>query len=267
MARPVFRGVHLALFALPIALGAGLGRAEAPSASQLTSSDRLFAAFAEDATVIQRQWWEAQIELDDYDQADATILRGVVAFQPWKDVELGARMGFGDVDAPGGAGGSGGTDLDIWGKYMLGSDANATDFVVGAGVTVPTGDDASGLGADSFGASLFGALRYKLPRWVLSAHAGLRMNEDGQVMGANLDGQTSAQFGLGGLVPVAQRLTAVGEVWYESERFDGADADFRVLGGVNWHAGERFTVRGAVGFGLDDGAPDAQLLGGFAARF
>jgi hypothetical protein len=260
------RGSILILVAVIAAL-AGTSSAQTPSSADLTSSDRLFLGFAEDAAIIQRQWWEGMLEVDNSDSVDATILRGIVAFQPWNDVELGGTMGFGDTDAPGGFDGSGGTDLDLWGKYMLGSDANQTDFVVGAGVTVPTGDDSAGLGTDSFGAGVFGAFRYKLPNWVLSAHAGLRMNGDGQVANVDIDGQTSVQLGGGALIPLNDRLTAVGEVWYEGARFEDFDADLRVLGGVNWHVTERGTLRGAVSFGLDDGAPDQQLLVSFAGRF
>ena len=57
------------------------------------------------------------------------------------------------------------------------------------------------------------------------------------------------------------------ETRYEGERFQGGDADFRVLGGLNWHSSGKGMVRAAVSVGLDDGAPDAQLFLGYAAEF
>ena len=64
----------------------------APGVARPTSSnDRLFLSFAEDATVVDRQWWEGQVEAADDDDADASIIRAVVAFQPWVDMEVGGR--------------------------------------------------------------------------------------------------------------------------------------------------------------------------------
>ena len=81
-------------------------------AQTTSSSDRLFLSFIEDATIVQNQWWEAQLELADFDSVDQTIVRGIAAFRPWKSVELGGRVGFGQTDTPAGLpDGSGATDL------------------------------------------------------------------------------------------------------------------------------------------------------------
>jgi hypothetical protein len=96
----------------------------------------------------------------------------------------------------------------------------------------------------------------------------VRFNEDGQVLeDVELDGQTSAQLGGMIVLPLTADLNAVGEVVYESERFDGADSDSRLLGGINWRVFRRGTVRAAVAFGLADGAPDSQFIVGYAAEF
>jgi len=114
-------------------------------------------------------------------------------------------------------------------------------------------------------------LRYTLPRWTLTAQAGIRFNDDGKIGGTELDGQTSSMFGVGAIVPLNDRFTLVGETRFESERFEshgsGTENDFRVLGGVNWHGLGRGMFRGAVAFGLADGAPDLQVIGGYAAEF
>jgi hypothetical protein len=249
---------------------------EAPESPRPTSSsDRLFLAFAEDATVIDRQWWEGQLEIRDGEIIEGNYLRGIVAVQPWRDVELGGRFGFGSTDTASGLpDGSGGTDLDLWGKYYLGSDSNKTEFAVGGLLTIPTGDDAAGLGDDAFCLGGFGALRYRLPKWIFTAHGGLRVNGDGRTLELpEQDGKASLFLGAGGIVPFSDQVTFVGEVRYEGARFDGEfeipgyDDDFRALGGLNWSGIGRGQIRGAVAVGFSDGAPDAQLLAGYAVIF
>jgi hypothetical protein len=192
----------------------------------------------------------------------------VVALQPWQQVEVGGRVGFGSTDLPPGLDdGSGATDLDLWGKYYLGGGTD-TEFAVGGVVTVPTGDESEGLGADAFSISGFGALRYRMAIGILTANAGVRMNGDGQVFGsAELDGQVSGQLGVGWLWPWTDAVTFVGELDYESERFDGAEDDTRALAGINWGVGNRGQLRGAVAFGLSDGSPDSQIIAGYAYSF
>jgi hypothetical protein len=237
------------------------------SATPTSSDDRLFYAFIEDATVVDRQWWEGRLEYIDGDSIEITQLSGVVAFQPWDRVELGGRVGFGDSDVGGGLSdqsGSGATDLDFWGKYYFGG-GGETEFAAGIVATIPTGDDNAGLGSDAFAVSAFGAIRHRLARAILSFHGGLRFNQDGQIFGVDLDGETSALLGGAIIAPLADQITVVGEVDFESGRFDGADDDLRVLGGLNWRVFNRGMFRAALGVGLSDGAPDWQVLIGYAA--
>ncbi len=258
-----------------LALAAALAAPVLPAAAQGTApppagpSERLFLSFAEEASIAERQWWEGQFEFSDGDVIEATLVRGIVAIQPWTNVELGGRVGFGDTETAGGLpDGSGGTDFDLWGKYRLSRDQKGADFAVGGMVTVPTGDDTAGLGFDSFGVSVFGSANYPLDKVALGGHIGIRFNEDGQFLGlAQIDGQTSAMIGGSAVTPIAKGLNLVGEFDYESERFDGADDDLRLLGGVNWSVFRRGLVRAAVAVGLTDGAPDSQFIVGYAAQF
>jgi hypothetical protein len=228
----------------------------------------LFLAFADDAALVENQWWEGQAEFSDYDGFDTKILRGVVAFQVARDVEVGGRVGFGDTDVSGPGGGSGATDLDLWGKYYLGQAAGATEFAVGGILTVPTGDDTAGLGLDAFSLAAFGALRHRMNRAILAAHAGVRLNGDGSFLGSpELEGKASAIVGAGWIVPVSDQVSFVAELNLESKRFEGGDTDARLLGGVNWRIANQGTVRGAVSVGLDDGAPDTQLIGAYVYSF
>ena len=228
---------------------------------------RKFLAFAEDAALVDRQWWEGQLEFADFDQVDMILVRAVVAFQPWDRVEVGGTVGFGNTDTPASfPDGSGATDLDVWGKYHFGTWGRA-EWAGGGVVTIPTGDDNVGLGTDSFAISGFGAFRIPIRAGVISAHFGLRFNGDGQILGSDLEGKLSPQLGVAILSPISDRISVIGEARLEGERFDGGDEDVRVLGGMDWRVGNRGRVRGAIAFGLTDGAPDGQLLIGYAATF
>ena len=176
---------------------------------------------------------------------------------------------MGNTDtSPGLQDGSGATDLDVWGKWFLGSDANETRFAVGALATIPTGDDTAGLGYDQVSVGAFGSLRYQLPKWAFSGYIGARANGDAQFLGLpEVDGETSLLAGVGGLVPFNDRLTMVGELYYEGERFAMGEPDFRALIGVNVHKVGPGMIRAAFTAGLDDGAPEAQIIAGYASEF
>jgi hypothetical protein len=255
---------------------AGLAQTE-QDRKATSSSQRLFQAFIEDATIVDNQWWEAQIVYEDLNLLDRLVLRGIAAFQPWKDLELGARVGFGRSDANYGLSeGTGATDLNVWGKYYLGKVGDATEFTVGALVTIPTGDDAAGLGQDAFNIAAFGAMRHRFDLFVLSAHLGVRANGDGQQFSGDdlieFDGETSPIAGVGLLYPFSDTVTFVGEfnfegARFEGDRFEGSDTDVRALGGVNWRISNRGILRSALSIGLTDGASDFQLILGYAFDF
>jgi len=264
---PVFL-LLLAFFVwLPVAAQTDPPQADSNTTPRAGATDRLFLSFAEEATLVDRQWWEGQLELQDGNGFDATILNVVAAFQPWAQVEFGGRVGFGDTSRPGLlADGSGATDLDLWAKYHFGS-GEKTEFAAGGVATVPTGDDAVGLGLDAFSFGAFGSLRHRGERFTFHGNIGLSGNGDGSVFGLNLNGETSFTAGAGVLIPTNGRLTFVGEARFESERFSGFDSDTRLLGGINLGAGKGGVFRAALALGLTDGAPDGQLIAGYAATF
>jgi len=241
--------------------------AQSQQAAPSDRFDRLFLSFAEDAAIAQSQWWEGQVELVDFDPVDATIGRLVFALQPLEDLEIGGRVGFGSTDAPGNLiDGSGATDLDLWTKLRVVADAD-THFAFGALATVPTGDDQAGLGFDSFGLQLFASLRQQVRGITVAGNVGVRLNEDGQIFGIEIDGKNSPFLAGAAIVPLSGRLSLIGEARIEGERFEGFDEDARLLGGINWRVGDRGLLRAAVSLGLTDGAPDSQLIAGYAHTF
>ena len=268
------------LVILVLASVAGFGSqalAQTGSGSSPTAShDRLFLAFIEDATLAQNQWWEGQLEISDGRKSpvppgrdvDAFIARGLVAFQPWIDVEVGVRVGFGSTDSSGGIDGSGATDLEAWGKYFL-DEWQDMELAFGGVVTIPTGDETAGLGEDSFGGSAFGSMRYRLKRLILSGHLGVQFNGDGRQINETVDrdGETALQIGVGVIYPFSGSVSGIAEISFDGGRLEGSDDDLRLLGGLNWRVEGRGNLRAAVTFGLDDGAPDAQVLLSYAAQF
>jgi hypothetical protein len=256
----------LAAFGSPAVAQTGSG------ASPTSNGDRLFLSFIEDATLARNQWWEGQIEFADGlklpgGDIDAVLFRGIAAFQPWIDVEMGVRVGFGSTDGPNGADGSGATDLEAWGKYYMDQWENI-ELAFGGVLTIPTGDETAGLGEDSFGGSAFGALRYRLSRLIISGHLGVQFNGDGrQTDAVDRDGETAFQAGGGVIYPFSGKVSGIAELAYDGGRLEGSDDMLSLLGGINWRVGARSNLRAAVAFGLDDGAPDARLVVGYAAQF
>jgi hypothetical protein len=234
-------------------------------------TDRLFLAFAQDAVIVPSQWWEGQVEYDDGAKnipVDTLLARAVVAFQPWKNIEVGGRVGFGTTDAdPSLEDGSGATDLEAYGKYYFGNGVDKADFTAGAVLTVPTGDDSVGLGYNAFAVQGFGAVRYRLDKAVIGGHVGVRFNGDGDLLGFPLDGKTSFELGVAALVPMGSAFSFVGEAQIETERFDGADEAADLLVGANWKAFGRGMIRGAFGIGLTDSSPNFRAIVGYAYTF
>jgi hypothetical protein len=245
------------------------GAARAAGAASFTSAnDRLFQAFAEDATVVPNQWWEGSVDYATYEHVDVTALTLTAAFKPIARLEVGGHVGFGQSSADADLGdGSGATDLDVWGKWHLGTAGGRAEFAVGGLATVPTGDDSAGLGHDAFDLEGFGAMRYRLPEAILTVHAGFRMNGDGHVQGYSLDGKTSAFLGAGVIFPLSDKVSLVGEANMESERWKSSDSDFRLLFGANWRPLNRGMIRASVSAGLTDAAPDLRLTAGYAYTF
>ena len=239
------------------------------STTNTSSHDRLYINFIEDAMVVDEQWWEGWLQYDDADYVKRTILFGRAAFQPWDSVEVGASIGFGSTDISGsGNDGTGATDLNLWGKYFWNLNNDRVEVSAGGIVTIPSGDDSVGLGFDAWGLKGFGAARYRLKPAVITGTFGLQFNSDGRTLDSpTFDGQIAYSLGVGVIAPWGESFSWVGELTWKSERFDGADNNTQLLGGINLRLSSRGFLRPALAFGLQDGAPDLQVLVGYAYSF
>ena len=265
-------------FALCLTLLATVTIAVSPLAAQTSSrtptTDRLFLGFAKDASLADQQWWEGQLEISSHDILDTVAAKLVFAIRPIDRFEFGGIAGFADSDLPGSLNdleGSGATDLDLWAKYELGSLEDGTDLSVGLIVTIPTGDDSAGLGQDSFDIGAFFSSRKAMSNFDLVGHVGANFHGDGRMLGVDLDGRVSAELGVGLIFPMSDSISLVAEGNVETKQYknggDLGDTDTRILGGVDWKLGDHGMFRGALALGLTDGAPDTQLILGYAARF
>jgi hypothetical protein len=261
------------LLAATLAVSAALAAEPAPTPTNARAgtNQRLFLSFVQDAAIVPQQWWEGQIEyLNGSSQVpyDALIFRGVVAFQPVKNLELGGSFGLGNTNAdPGLPDGTGATDLNVYGKYLFSNVSQGLDFSAGLLATIPTGDDNIGLGYNSFGAQAFGAMRYTMDSVIIGGNVGLRFNGSGSFMGVDLDGKTSFALGVCALFPMANEVTLTAEGQIETARFDGLDSTANLVGGIDWQAFKRGVLRASVAAGLTDATPNFQVLVGYAYSF
>ena len=242
--------------------------------SRTPTTDRLFLGFAKDATLADQQWWEGQLVISSYNDLDTVVANLVFAVRPIDRFEFGGMVGFGDSDLPtpfNDLEGTGATDLELWGKYALGSMQDGADLAVGVTVTIPTGDDSAGLGRDSFDVGAFFSSRKAMEGFDLVGHVGANFHGDGRILGVDLDGKVSAELGVGFIFPMSETISLVAEGLVETAQYKNAgdlgDTSTSILGGVDWKLGTSGMLRGALALGLTDGAPDTQLILGYAARF
>jgi hypothetical protein len=243
-----------------------------PAAAQVpppsSTTDRLFLGFAFDATLIDHQWWEGDLIYSDGDLVSSIVILGTGAVRVADRVEVGGDIGFGNTDTPSGLpDGNGATDLNLYGKYYFG-DTGKTEFAAGVQATVPSGDNTAGLGTDQWGLGGFGSLRYSFSRVTFAGQLGFRLNSDAEfLLSPSLDGETSFSALAAAIFPFSDDLSLVGELFWESKRFEGGESDTQFLVGLNWGVSTRGKVRAAVDFGLSDGAPDFEALIGYAFHF
>jgi len=143
-----------------------------------------------------------------------------------------------------------------------------TNFSAGAMATLPIGSEDVGQGNLNFGA--FGAVRHALDNgMVIVGNAGLFFYEateyEVNLTTYELEEKTSYENYLnvsGGVIyPVNDMLNVVGELTFRSE------GDYMLLSGGGDYVMGSGRVRGALGIGLDDGAPDLMIMGGYVIAF
>jgi hypothetical protein len=149
---------------------------------------------------------------------------------------------------------SGLSDLTLVGRYKL-TEGKPTQFAAGALLTLPIGSDDVGGGNFDFGA--YAAVRHPLNNgMVVTGNVALLLEETVNSKGED-DRETSLELAGGVIYPMNNQMNIVGELTIKG------DKDYMLLsGGVDYVMGNG-RLRGALGIGLDDLAPDFQIMAGY----
>ncbi|MBN1465617.1 transporter [candidate division KSB1 bacterium] len=259
----------LALFSVIVISSVGLTK-------DRTDDVHLFQSFYRDATIASNPYGEAFANYGSYEYGSAFAMGVQGGFGVTPALELNGNLGYSSFSPEHGDGVSGLTDLTVAGRYLL-HDDDGLRIAAGGLLTAPIGAEEAGYGKLNFGA--FGATRYTLPNaMVITGTIGLDFYEtitytdysfdfvNGEYSFVEPEEKTEYKNSLvlaGGLIyPQSDQLAIIGEILFKT------DVDYGMLSaGVDYRLQANGHVRGAVGFGLDDGAPDLLLMLGYLMSF
>ncbi|MGQ9853073.1 MAG: hypothetical protein ACUVTG_06700 [Candidatus Oleimicrobiaceae bacterium] len=235
-----------------------------PSLAQTNSQTvKLFQSYFFDSPIARAAYAQVGLAYNDYDKSSALRIGPQGGFPINDKIEVEGAIAYVSWSP----GESGISDLELYGRYNL-VDSKELNGSVGAMVTLPIGSEKIAAGNLNFGG--FGALRYALQNGMtITGNIGLLFFEtttfEFDLQKGTLEEKTSHEsclnLGVGAIYPVSKLLHVVGELVLQS-KYDymllSAGADYKVGNG---------RVRGSLGLGLDDGAPDLQLIAGYAISF
>lgn len=228
-------------------------------AQDKTDEVNLFQTFFQDATIAKTPYGEGLFQFSDYDNASTIDLAVQAGLPVAPQFQITGGLGFRNLsfDVPAGSNidnsSSGITDMLISGRYNVVQ--GPTPITVGGLITLPIGSE--DIGESSFDFSGFGSLRHALQGGaVITSTVALEFIETGP----NRD--TSLLLAGGVIYPSANNLNWVGELNIRTE------GNYILLsGGVDYLMASGGRLRGGLGLGLDDGAPNFQLRAGYLLGF
>jgi hypothetical protein len=231
--------------------------------SEETNNVYKFQTFLFDSQISENPYGEGGFSYSNYDFANSFGL-GVQGGLPVNEyIELGGSLGFQNFNPEGDGSSSGLTDLLVSGRYLV--LPGQTNISVGGYVTLPIGSEDIGNGNLNFGG--FGALRHALDSGVvITGILGLDLLETSTFeinpitfeTEESTSHEASLLLGGGGIFPVNEQFHVVGELTIRTE------TEFTMLsGGVDYQLDGGGKLRGGLGIGLDDGAPDVTLFGSY----
>jgi hypothetical protein len=212
-----------------------------------------FQTFLKDAPITTKPYGEAGLNYSSYENWSQLGLGIQGGYPVNPQFEVGGYLGFLNFSPDEGDGESGITDVTVAGRYNL---LPATPLIsAGAYLTLPIGSEDIGQGNFDYGA--FGALRHGLSNgMVVTATVGLDFLE--RWHGRDVASHISA----GGIFPVNAQLNVIGELNFRT------DYDYTVLSvGGDYLLDVGGRVRGALGIGLEDGAPDLMIVASYLHIF
>ncbi len=236
----------------------GLSVAQMSWAQSTKDDVRFFEHFFDDAAVVKSMHVEAVGIYADLDGGDAFIIGAQGGMPINRQLDVGARWSFISLDGDAGGSESGISDINLWGRYQLKSQSKA-NITVGGTLTLPIGDEKVGQDNLDFGG--FVAARMPINNgMVVMGSVGLNFVEVGGPFGD--DRELSIHLGGGAIYQLNSQTHVTGEVGIDTE-----EDYFALTGGVDHKISSAGRIRGALVIGLDDGAPDFALQGGFLLNF
>ena len=214
------------------------------------SDVHLFQTFLRDAPISSSGYGEFGVSYLKYDFLSQTSL-GLQGGYPVTDkIEIDVGLGFLFMSPDFGDSRSGLSDIAVTGRYLILEDNK--NLSAGGYLTLPVGsNDLWGQNRFNFGA--FAAIRQPLnEKLVFSGVLGLDFVEIGN------DHDAAVLISIGSIYGINEQLNVVGELKFQSR------VDYVLLsGGADYALNEKGRIRGALGFGLDDGAPDFMIMGSY----
>ncbi len=227
------------------------------------SDVHLFQTLLRDAPITSRPYGDAAFTFSDYKGGSAWGIGFQGGYPVNPQLEVGVALGFLNFSPEFGDGESGLSDITVAGHYLL--KPENPNMSAGGYITLPVGKEEIGQGNLNFGA--FGAMRYPMTNGiVLTGILGFdflemttyEFNTTTLQLEEKSSHELSVLIGGGAIYPVNEQFHVVGELNFQTE------GDYALLsGGVDYTLGMGNKIRGALGFGLDDGAPDLMLMGSF----
>lgn len=216
----------------------------------------LFQSYFFDAPITKAGYGQGALIFADYDKWNLFSL-GVMGGYPINEkIEVGAQLHYLNSSPDQGDSQSGISDLDVYGRYNV-FNQDKTNISAGGKITLPIGSEDVGQGNLNFGG--FGSIRHILNNnMVLVGTLGLIFYEKTDQSEKKTSYDSYLNIGGGLVYAVNSQFNIVGELTIQSE------GDYMLLsGGVDYVLGSG-RLRGGLGIGLDDGAPDILLMGGYA---
>jgi hypothetical protein len=244
-------------------------------AQSKTDDVRLFQTYFEDAPIAAKPYGDGFFRYSSFGKKRGDFSAIDVAvesvFPAAPKLQVGGMLGFRSISPDQGDGQSGITDLTVSGRYQV--LPGATPISVGALITLPIGSE--DIGQSNFDFHFFGSLRHNLPSdLVITGTFGLEFDETtvptatfnpltGQIVtGSESDRQTAVLIAGGIVYPLPSGLSIVGEFNLRTE------GDYALLsGGLDYPLKSGGRLRGVLGLGLDDGAPNLALQFGYFMGF
>jgi len=270
----IFIAVATALFILP-----------APVIAEVSPNDRLLQRPEWDGAVVTGPWIEGEFRYQDWelggDLGFGAFLLGTTYAMPipnLEQMEIGGRFYLIHWDPDKYEGYSldsqfGLSDLELWGKYQFLADP--LNLAAGLLFTLPVGSEkvVHPRSTGEFNGEIFGSVRsYITESFALVGHLGVRMNSDadykleGKVAGIKIsekfdaDGKVQFEAGGGVIFEAFPQFNILGELNFASEQYDGTDNDIELTGGGEYIIQDTMCFKGGLGLGIDDGAPDWEVL-------